>query len=77
MWGTQFSCVEDCRSLALLGMTRIGFCLPGASTEILRWQAFALRRSALPQDDGGLREVVGRVCRTCILKGARCGALAN
>ena len=25
------------------------------STEILRWQAFALRRPALPQDDGGFR----------------------
>jgi hypothetical protein len=43
------------RSLALLGMTRIGFCLRGESAEILRRQAFALRRPALPQDDGGLR----------------------
>src|SRR5579863_6994410 len=29
------------------------------SAEVLRWQAFALRRPALPQDDGGLRGVAG------------------
>jgi hypothetical protein len=32
---------------------------PGERIEILPWQAFALRRPALSQDDGGLREVCG------------------
>jgi hypothetical protein len=67
-----FSDTEDCRSLALLGMTRIGFCLPSGNAEILRWQAFALRRPALPQDDGGLRGWL--TSDTHISKSARCGA---
>jgi hypothetical protein len=41
-------------------------------TEILRWQAFALRRPALPQDDGGLR--MWLTSDTHISKSARCGA---
>jgi hypothetical protein len=69
---TGFSDTEDCRSLALLGMTRIGFCLPSGNAEILRWQGFALRRPALPQDDGGLR--MWLTSDTHISKSARCGA---